>query len=209
MKPQIDASWYQLTPLCIACWQCNISLCNLLIENGADPNRKMYMSDFLLLRELKLNGPKLSARAREQVVKKSMEPISTDRSLHSPSLAYLGQHGETATVFPQSFIDTKYMFPFEQCLAKGDDTTARTVLAKTSKKSVCESCFSMLLYTSPFTMFQLARMGANVNMRDHSNAAGIHIACRTGNLERLAGMLLLGADIDCIGANQWYFLYLT
>jgi hypothetical protein len=55
-------SWYQITPLISACLQGNEKLCQLLIDSKANPNQKLSLEDYLMLKRLKLAAPRNIAK---------------------------------------------------------------------------------------------------------------------------------------------------
>ncbi|KAI8835519.1 hypothetical protein BC829DRAFT_61765 [Chytridium lagenaria] len=56
-RSDVNQTWHGLSPLHIAASRNSIMIVNLLLENGADPNRSIYLSQYALLRRFKSYGP--------------------------------------------------------------------------------------------------------------------------------------------------------
>jgi hypothetical protein len=130
----------------LACWQGTSGIVGVLLENGANPNRKMWLSDLLLLRELKLAGPIRSSpqqNNRRVSTASNTSPSSNSGSrnvslgspnvLNSPGLNFnhLKQSGHFGPViFSEQYRKEMFLLPFEQALANGNVDVARQVLSK-------------------------------------------------------------------------------
>jgi ankyrin repeat protein len=156
MKPRLNASWYEVTPLLMACWKGNLSFVSLLLDNGANANRKLFLSDYLLLRQFKMAGPSLEVSNQTQSQTQANAPSRAasqlglsaysqghhasnsggsllDKSaiLSSNFITYPKQYGFRGQyTFPPEFTTEKFILPFEHAAALGYLGMAKLILSR-------------------------------------------------------------------------------
>lgn len=138
MKPKLNASWYEVTPLLMATWKSNVHFVTALLENGANANRKMIIKDFLLLRQLKLTGPNsignTSSRSMSSVLSNSeFSQINNFSNTNNVQIlqSYPQQYGfRVKYSFPPDFVNEKFILPFEHAMAMGQAGLARLLLSR-------------------------------------------------------------------------------
>ncbi|KAI8915761.1 ankyrin repeat-containing domain protein [Gorgonomyces haynaldii] len=211
MKPQVNYSWYQITPLMLACWSGNLTIANMLLEIGANANRKLLLKDFLLLKHFK----QTCKRVKEDQSPEQPQIAITTESFSGVSAAiqrFMAKHKQYGTTglvkFSEEYIEGKYLLPFEQACLAGHEHVAKAVILKTEANLIASSYFSLLLQQSLELSCLLVNLGASLYQRDSYGCIPIHLAARQGNLD-LVVLYVISEPmvVHATGCNAWTALH--
>ncbi|KAJ3262342.1 hypothetical protein HK103_002783 [Boothiomyces macroporosus] len=193
-KADPNLSWYQVTPLQIACVQGNDQMIQLLLQCGANVNQTLGLADLCLLNRLKSHVPKSSNGSPQNGSPESPSPFKD-------AFRQYGQKGPIT--FPQEFINEKEILLYELALASGHETVALQLIELASKAVIAKSSFGLLLSKQINITKLLLHAGVKVDLKDGCGSTALHIAVRRGNLDVVIALVLNGADINCSGFNGW------
>ncbi|KAI8902661.1 ankyrin repeat-containing domain protein [Globomyces pollinis-pini] len=165
-------------------------MARLLVENGANLNQTLSMTDFFLLTRLNLSSkghPNRSANSS------SDSPMTRT---FKESYRQYGQRGPI--VFPQDYIDCKEIFPYELAMAADHHALGVLLLENIEKSS-----FGLFLAKDVSTVRLLLQAGAKTTVKDASGSTPLHLAARRGMIEIVIALVLAGADVNSKGLNGW------
>ena len=211
----VNSSWYEITPLVIAIWKVNLALVNLLLESGANPDRKMSSADFHMLSKLKQAG-KNQGHSTQTLRRRdiSFADISSNSSFTGqttalyPKLAQLGHKNTLSS--PIDFNNKNCILPFEQAIRAGNIDICKLILSKynspnirTDLKLVAESTNSLSSHCDLNLAMILLKMGADKTQRDTFGCTPLHLAARSGDLD-LCILYTSASTINQTGLNGWF-----
>jgi hypothetical protein len=121
----LNACWYEITPLLISIWKNNLSFVTTLLEAGCNANRKLFMDDFVLLRQIKMTNMNDITNPLNNVERWRGSSIATNIKVPFESTR------------KKSFVDTTLMVPIDSTRKQSlVDTTLIVPIDSTRKKSI-------------------------------------------------------------------------
>lgn len=189
-KAIVNLSWFGLSPLLIACSQNNLSLVQLLLSNGANPNIGIPMEQYNSLCSLKM---KYNAKYNEHW--KEFCPIFEG----SP---FQKQWGERH-LYPikKSFYRNTIIYPIDIACMMGNSNIVRLLLTCMGVAGVPKDTLALKVQHNLEITILLLKAGA-IPSKDARENTLLHMASRIGD-EKMAVLYARFFDIDSLGQNNW------
>ncbi|KAI8915053.1 hypothetical protein BC831DRAFT_554507 [Entophlyctis helioformis] len=210
LRPNLNASWYRITPLVLAACKGNLQTVQLLFENGANPSVPLPLSYYFLLRSLKTHGgrhfsadPVASTTRQQRNSVMRVEPVNA-----SDFSSGFKQYGDKQPVrFSPEFIAEKALLPLELAALSGHKEVVKYLLPRTDPRALAACHFMFLVQHDVEVTLYLIKCGANMMQRDSSGSTALHLAARAGKLDQIIAMVLSKVDVNARGQNDWTALH--
>ncbi|KAJ8324974.1 hypothetical protein QVD99_000257 [Batrachochytrium dendrobatidis] len=208
-KGNVNASWYRITPLVIACCKGNMSVVQWLVESGANINVSLPLSYYFLLRGLHAHDTHSSTGVRDPPVSRgSISAICGEPINMSDFGSSFKQFGDHAPVrFSPEYIEGKSLLLIEIAAVCGNKDVVKYLLPRTDIRLLAASSFSLLVQNDVETTLYLIKCGVNLNQRDASGSTALHLAARAGKLDQVVALVLSKVDVNLVGQNDWTALH--
>ena len=205
LKPNVNTSWYRVTPLHIAACKGNLSTIQLLLSHGALPSTTLPVEYYILLRSLKQHQQNERSRTSTPIPSKRQNSIFRTEPFNKNDYgAIVRQLGDRSVVHITSeFVADKEIFPFELAAICGHRDVTKFLLSRTDVRLLASSSFSLLVISDLETIIYLLKCGVNPLQRDTMNSTALHIAARAGKLEQVISYMMAGVDVNTLGQNDW------
>nr|KAJ3409109.1 hypothetical protein HK105_003104 [Polyrhizophydium stewartii] len=205
MKANINASWYCITPLMIACCKGQVPTVQMLLDLGASPKMTLPLSYYFLLRGLNRPARRSFERELSSSFNRSRTSVTRGEPVATNDFGMtLKQYGDRAHVrFLPEYTAERSLLPIELAAMCGHKDVVKMLLQRTDARMLAGSHFSLLVQLDVATTLYLVKCGVNPMQRDPNGSTALHLAARAGKLEQVVALVLAKIDVNTQGQNNW------